>query len=40
LGLAIVKEAVALHNGKVWIEDSPDGGTVFKVKLPKSRADA
>jgi signal transduction histidine kinase len=36
LGLAIVKKAVDLHGGEVWIEDSPDGGTVFKVKLPKN----
>jgi len=36
LGLAIVKKAVDLHRGEVWIEDSPDGGTVFKVKLPKN----
>jgi len=36
LGLAIVKKAVDLHGGEVWIEESPDGGTVFKVKLPKN----
>jgi len=35
IGLAIVKEAVELHGGRVWVEDSPDGGTVFRVKLPK-----
>ncbi len=36
LGLAIVKKAVSLHEGVVWVEDTSDGGTVFKVKLPKN----
>ena len=35
LGLAIVKMIVDLHNGKVWVEDNPEGGSVFNVKLPK-----
>lgn len=37
LGLAIVKRAVELHKGKVWIEDNPDGGSIFCVSLPKAR---
>ncbi len=35
LGLAIVKRVVELHNGKVWIEDNPKGGSVFYVQIPK-----
>jgi len=35
LGLAIVKMIVDLHNGKVWVEDNPEGGSVFYVKLSK-----
>ena len=35
LGLAIVKRVVELHNGKVWIEDNPEGGSVFYVQIPK-----
>lgn len=35
LGLAIVKRIVELHRGKVWVEDNPDGGSVFCVALPK-----
>lgn len=39
LGLAIVKRLVDLHNGKVWVQDNPDGGAVFIVELPKSGVD-
>lgn len=35
LGLAIVKRVVELHNGKVWVEDNPGGGSVFNVTIPK-----
>ncbi|MFQ6137287.1 MAG: PAS domain S-box protein, partial [Candidatus Hydrothermarchaeales archaeon] len=37
LGLAIVKRIVELHNGKVWVEDNPEGGSIFYVQLPKKR---
>lgn len=36
LGLAIVKRAVELHRGQVWVEDNPDGGSIFYVSLPKA----
>jgi signal transduction histidine kinase len=36
LGLALVAEHVRLHNGRVWVEDRPDGqsGARFVVELP------
>lgn len=34
LGLAIVAEAVRLHDGRVWIEETPGGGATFVVELP------
>jgi signal transduction histidine kinase len=34
LGLALVTEHVKLHNGKVWVEDSPSGGARFVIQLP------
>jgi len=37
LGLAIVKRVVELHKGRVWVEDNPGGGSVFKVWLPRRR---
>ncbi len=36
LGLAIVKRLVELHNGNVWVEDNPEGGSMFVVELPKN----
>jgi signal transduction histidine kinase len=35
LGLAISRHLVELHDGTVWAEDNPVGGTVFMVSLPK-----
>ncbi|MFC2150877.1 nitrogen regulation protein NR(II), partial [Calditrichota bacterium] len=34
LGLALVKKAVDLHKGKIWVESVPDEGTTFFVELP------
>jgi PAS domain S-box-containing protein len=36
LGLAIAKHIVELHRGKIWVEDKPGGGCVFRVSLPKA----
>lgn len=36
LGLAIVKRIVELHGGRVWIEDNPEGGSMFYVEIPKA----
>jgi PAS domain S-box-containing protein len=36
LGLAIVKRVVKAHDGRVWVEDNPGGGSLFAFELPKS----
>jgi len=36
MGLAIVRQIVELHHGKVWVEDGLGGGTSFAIWLPES----
>jgi hypothetical protein len=31
------KRVVEMHEGKVWVEDNPEGGSIFYVSLPKER---
>jgi signal transduction histidine kinase len=38
LGLALVAEHVALHRGRVCVEDRPGGGARFVVELPVQAA--
>ena len=33
LGLAICKTIVAAHHGQIWVEDNPNGGSVFSFVL-------
>lgn len=39
LGLALVAEVVAWHHGTVEVEEAPDGGSLFRVRLPEIRTD-
>ncbi|GAB4477338.1 MAG: hypothetical protein Kow00124_20440 [Anaerolineae bacterium] len=34
LGLAFCRLAVESHNGKIWVEDNPEGGSIFAFTLP------
>ena len=36
LGLAVTKELVELHGGRIWVENRPDGGAVFWFEIPLS----
>lgn len=38
LGLAIAKEAVLMHGGSIEVTEAEKGGSVFRIKLPYSRA--
>lgn len=38
LGLALVQEHVRAHGGRVWVDDSPDGGARFSIELPRQQA--
>jgi signal transduction histidine kinase len=38
LGLAICRSIVAAHDGSLWAENSPEGGTVFTFSLPAAKA--
>ncbi|WP_456474552.1 ATP-binding protein [Candidatus Pyrohabitans sp.] len=37
LGLAIVKRIAELHHGSAWVEDNPEGGSIFYVRIPKKQ---
>jgi len=34
LGLSIAKEVISLHNGKLYVEDNPGGGSCFVMRFP------
>ena len=34
LGLSICFGIISAHNGRIWAENKPDGGTVFNIQLP------
>jgi signal transduction histidine kinase len=36
LGLAFCKQAVRAHRGAIWVENAPEGGSLFSVLLPLS----
>ena len=38
IGLALVKELVALHGGRITAASEPDTGTIFTVSIPLGRA--
>ena len=38
LGLAITRRVAALHNGRVWVEENPGGGSVFVAEFPATES--
>ena len=39
LGLAICQGIVHAHGGRIWVEDRPGGGSIFRIALPLPTAD-
>ena len=38
VGLSLVARFAELHGGRAWVEDRPDGGSAFRIFLPKAPA--
>lgn len=34
LGLAVARDLVEMHGGRIWVEDGPEGGAQFRFTLP------
>ncbi len=38
LGLSICRTIIAAHEGRLWAEPNPEGGTIFRFTLPRTSA--
>ena len=34
IGLNICRSIIEFHRGRLWVEDNPEGGTIFVISLP------
>jgi len=39
LGLSFAKLTIEAHNGEIWVEDNPGGGSIFFIRLPGDTVD-
>ena len=37
IGLSICRTIIEAHGGRIWFENGPDRGTIFRFTLPKAR---
>jgi two-component system sensor histidine kinase KdpD len=40
LGLAVCRGLIEAHDGRIWAENRPDGGAIFRFTLPLRKVDA
>lgn len=40
VGLSISKRLVEAHGGRMWVEENPEGGTIFRFTLEPARSEA
>ncbi len=40
MGLSIARSMVAAHGGRIWAENLPAGGALFRFTIPEFRGDA
>jgi two-component system sensor histidine kinase DctS len=38
MGLNICRSIIEAHQGRLWLEPNPDGGSIFYISLPRNRA--
>jgi two-component system sensor kinase FixL len=38
IGLSISQSIIESHEGRLWAEPNPGGGTIFRFRLPAGRA--
>jgi signal transduction histidine kinase len=34
MGLNICRSIIEFHQGRLWVESNPEGGTIFVITLP------
>ena len=39
IGLSICRTIIEAHGGRIWFEASAEGGTIFRINLPKAKVD-
>jgi two-component system sensor histidine kinase DctS len=37
MGLNICRSIIEFHHGRLWVENNPEGGSIFVITLPIGR---
>jgi two-component system sensor kinase FixL len=38
LGLSLARTIIESHGGKLWVEDGPNGGAIFRFRIPRTQS--